>query len=70
MTVNVEREGKASARSELYKAIAPFANSDRRKAIRQIFETVLPYAFLWALMIFLMGRGVSYWLTFGLMRCW
>jgi omega-6 fatty acid desaturase (delta-12 desaturase) len=66
MSIEEEGKGIASLRSELYKAIAPYANSDRRKAVQQMFETFLPYAFLWALMIFLMARGTSYWLTLGL----
>ena len=63
MSEKVEGKGIPSLRSELYKAIAPYSSSDRRKAIQQVF---LPYALLWGLMIFLMARGTSYWLILGL----
>lgn len=61
-------QSKAQSRTQpdIYKRVASFAASDRRKAVQQIFETFLPYLILWVLMVLSMVQGYSYWLTFGL----
>ncbi len=66
MAAETEGNKLGAIRDNLYRSIAPYASSDRRKAIQQIFETFLPYALLWGVMIFTMSRGYSYWLTIGL----
>ena len=61
-----QSEAQGRKQPDLYKRVAPFAVSDRRKAVQQIFETFFPYLILWVLMVFSIARGYSYWLTLGL----
>lgn len=50
-------------REELIQAVAKYAKPDYRKAFWQISNTFVPYIGLWALMIYFMLQGYSYWLT-------
>jgi omega-6 fatty acid desaturase (delta-12 desaturase) len=54
---------KRTARPAWHGAIAAYARPDRRKAIWQLVNTFVPYAALWALMVYMVQQGVSYWLT-------
>lgn len=49
-----------------HKAISEYARPDLGKAIWQVVNTFVPYAGLWALMIYTIQQGVSYWVTLGL----
>lgn len=50
--------------SELNKLLAPFQKSDTRRSIFQLANTLIPYIFLWVLMIY--SLKVSYALTLAL----
>lgn len=50
-------------RKELIKAISKYAQPDYRKASWQISNTFVPYIGLWALMIYSVLQGFSYWIT-------
>jgi omega-6 fatty acid desaturase (delta-12 desaturase) len=52
-----------NSRKKLIEAVAQYARPDRRKAAWQISNTFLPYFGLWALMIFSVLQGYSYWIT-------
>lgn len=56
----------ASTWQSLNQTIAPYATSDRGKAVQQIFETFLPYLLLWVLMIVTVEQGLPYLLTLAL----
>jgi acyl-lipid omega-6 desaturase (Delta-12 desaturase) len=49
--------------TDLQKALQAFAQPDRRKAILQILDTLVPYVALYALMVVLVHEGFSYWLV-------
>ncbi|MGR8935940.1 MAG: fatty acid desaturase [Gammaproteobacteria bacterium] len=53
-------------RKILIQAVAQYARPDHRKACWQIANTFVPYIGLWALMIFTVLQGYSYWLTLAL----
>ena len=53
-------------RPEWYRAIAHYQKPDLRKAIWQLVNTFVPYFGLWALMVWLLRRGTSYWLVLPL----
>jgi omega-6 fatty acid desaturase (delta-12 desaturase) len=53
-----------STRQDLILAVSKYAQSDYRKAIWQISNTLIPYLGLWALMIFTVLQGYTYWITF------
>jgi omega-6 fatty acid desaturase (delta-12 desaturase) len=46
-----------------YPALAAFRYSDNRQAVWQLLNTLVPYGFLWFLMIRTIHLGYSYWLT-------
>lgn len=52
-----------TSRQELIKTVSKYAEPDNRKALFQIANTLLPYFSLWALMIFTIVQGYSYWIT-------
>jgi acyl-lipid omega-6 desaturase (Delta-12 desaturase) len=52
-----------AARPEWLGALRPYARADRRKAVTQLLNTLLPYVALWAAMIFAIRRGASLWIT-------
>jgi omega-6 fatty acid desaturase (delta-12 desaturase) len=49
-----------------YQATAKYEKPDQRKAIWQILDTFVPYVALWAVMIYMVVSGFSYWITFAL----
>jgi acyl-lipid omega-6 desaturase (Delta-12 desaturase) len=49
-----------------YQAIGKFAHSDRSKSRRQLLDTFIPYCVLWALMLYTIRQGYSYWVTLAL----
>lgn len=55
-----------AARPQWLGALRPYAHSDRRKAVTQLLNTLVPYVVLWAAMIFAIRRGVSPWITTAL----
>jgi omega-6 fatty acid desaturase (delta-12 desaturase) len=63
MSTSERSAARGRTRPDIYKAIAPYANSDRRKAVQQLIETFIPYGVLWALMVISMNQGYSYWIT-------
>jgi omega-6 fatty acid desaturase (delta-12 desaturase) len=52
----VNRPGKP----DWYSSVSPYARPDGRKAIWQLVETLVPYAAVWAIMIWLAHRGHPY----------
>jgi omega-6 fatty acid desaturase (delta-12 desaturase) len=46
--------------------VAAYAGADQRKAVWQVVNTFVPYFALWALMIYTVKAGVSYWITLAL----
>jgi omega-6 fatty acid desaturase (delta-12 desaturase) len=51
--------------ADLQEALQAYARPDRRKAILQILDTLLPYLALYALMVVLVREGFSYWPVLG-----
>ncbi len=49
--------------TDLQETLQTYARPDRRRAILQILDTLLPYLALYALMIVLVREGFSYWLV-------
>jgi acyl-lipid omega-6 desaturase (Delta-12 desaturase) len=60
---NEESSGPGRLRHDWYPLLATFRNSDNRKAIWQLTNTLVPYFFLWYLMIRSTQLGYSYALT-------
>jgi omega-6 fatty acid desaturase (delta-12 desaturase) len=54
------------SRSALYEELAPFQKPDRRKAVWQLVNTLVPYVGLWVAMVILIHQGTSYWLVLPL----
>ena len=50
----------------LQQALAPYGKTDLKKAVWQIFDTIVPYAALWVLMVLLLQYGYSYWIILAL----
>ncbi|HLE62984.1 MAG TPA: fatty acid desaturase, partial [Pyrinomonadaceae bacterium] len=49
-----------------YQAIGKYAYSDLRKSLWQLVNTFVPYGLLWALMLYTIRQGYSYWVTLAL----
>jgi len=49
--------------SKWYRALSKYEQPNLRKAGWQLLNTLVPYVALWALMIFLVRQGYSYWIT-------
>jgi acyl-lipid omega-6 desaturase (Delta-12 desaturase) len=49
-----------------YQDTAKYGQPNLGKAIGQLFNTLLPYAALWVLMLLTVQQGYSYWITLGL----
>jgi omega-6 fatty acid desaturase (delta-12 desaturase) len=47
--------------ADLAKAVQPFSRPDRKKAIWQIVNTLVPYVALWVLMVVMVRQGYPYW---------
>jgi len=51
---------------DLYKALARYEQASIRKATWQLLNTLVPFFALWAVMIYMVRQGYSYWITLGL----
>jgi omega-6 fatty acid desaturase (delta-12 desaturase) len=49
-----------------YQAIGKYAYSNLNKSLWQIIDTFVPYCILWALMLYTVRQGYSYWITLTL----
>jgi omega-6 fatty acid desaturase (delta-12 desaturase) len=49
--------------ADVQETLQTYARPDRRKAILQILDTLVPYVVLYALMVVLVREGFSYWLV-------
>ena len=58
-------EGK-TAKPAWYRTTAKYGQSDLRKSLWQIVNTLIPYGVLWALMIHTIQREYPYWVTLAL----
>lgn len=62
-----EDPGKARpAIDDLSKLTRKYAHADVRKACRQLLDTFIPYAGLWAIMLHAVQHGYPYWITLAL----
>ena len=57
--------GGRAAAAELARTVADYARPERRKAVWQIVNTMVPYLALWALMAMMVQQGYSYWAVLG-----
>jgi omega-6 fatty acid desaturase (delta-12 desaturase) len=57
---------KRAARPAWHEAISSFAQPSQRRATWQLVNTFIPYAGLWALMVYTIQQGMSYWITLAL----
>ena len=48
-------------RSDWFRALAQYEKPNLRKAVWQLLNTFVPYVALWALMVYMIGRGLPYW---------
>lgn len=55
-----QETGTSSMPPDLYSRLAPFRNPDRLKSAWQVINTLIPYFFLWYLMVLVIQRGYSY----------
>lgn len=55
-----------TTKPEWYSTLAKYAQSNTRKAIWQLLNTVIPYFVLWGVMISLVQQGYTYWLILAL----
>ncbi len=54
---------KASVvRADWYRSLSKYEKPDVKKAVGQLLDTMLPFFGLWALMIWMINQGYSYWL--------
>ena len=60
---SVSRAGTQTPESKWYKALSTYEQPNRRKAVWQLLNTFGPYIALWALMVYLVRQGYSYWIT-------
>lgn len=63
---NADRATFPINRKDLLRLVAKYARPDYRKASWQISNTLIPYIGLWALMIYTVLQGYSYWITLAL----
>jgi len=54
------------AQSSWYRTLAKYEKPDPRKAVWQLLNTLIPYAALWVVMVWMIRTGVSYWLALPL----
>jgi omega-6 fatty acid desaturase (delta-12 desaturase) len=66
MTAAKETSTPARRRPAWLKETTPFQKPNLRKAVWQLVNTLIPYLALWALMIYAMRAGYSYWLILPL----
>ena len=60
---NKDKQSQVRMWPEWYPSLKKFRNPDNRKAIIQLINTLVPYCFLWYLMIRSVQSGYSYTLT-------
>ncbi len=53
-------------KSAWYRTTAKYGRSNLRKSRWQLFDTFVPYFALWALMVYTIREGFSYWITLSL----
>ena len=61
MNLDSAKEKIYSTKQSWRKAVAPYQNSDLKRSIWQLINTLVPYILLWSLMLW--SLNVSYWLT-------
>src|SRR5947207_15204411 len=52
--------------SEWYRGLSKYEKPDLRKASSQLLNTLVPYIGLWVLMVFMLKKGITYWLVLPL----
>lgn len=63
----VDESAKAQlAKADLSEITRQFAHANCRKACWQLFDTIIPYGVLWALMLHAVRQGYPYWMTLAL----
>jgi omega-6 fatty acid desaturase (delta-12 desaturase) len=61
------RTGRRRAPPQTWqREVARYAHADNRKAVWQVVNTFVPYLGLWALMVYTVQQGLSYWITLAL----
>ena len=66
MSVRSEATKPAVSRPDWFQDVLKYQQPDLRKATWQLINTFVPYAALWALMIYTIQRGIPYWVTLAL----
>ena len=66
MSVGLGALGAQKARPAWYQALKKYQQPDRRRAVWQLVNTLVPYAALWVGMYWIIRLGVSYWVALGL----
>jgi omega-6 fatty acid desaturase (delta-12 desaturase) len=66
MSENSDHVKARAARPDWYQDVIKYQQPDLGKAIWQLVNTFVPYVILWALMIYTVRAGVSYWITLAL----
>lgn len=61
VNLNIAKEKINSTQKAWRKAVTPYQNSDMKRSVWQLINTLLPYILLWGLMLW--SLRVSYWLT-------
>ncbi len=56
-----EKSGTKPQKPDWYLQTAKFSQSDTKKAVWQLINTLIPYGFLWAVMIYLVKHNYPYW---------
>jgi omega-6 fatty acid desaturase (delta-12 desaturase) len=66
MSDQVGRPRTKTSRPDWFAMLDKFSHADRRRAIGQLLNTMIPYAGLWVLMIMTVAQGYSYVITLAL----
>jgi omega-6 fatty acid desaturase (delta-12 desaturase) len=53
--------GAIEAGGDWRRALSRYEQPDRRKAVGQLFDTLLPYGLLWGAMVWMLRAGLPYW---------
>ena len=65
MVAQSEKSKTSVSQSSWFRALSKYEKPDPKKAVWQLLNTLVPYLALWAVMIWMIRTGVSYWLTLG-----
>src|SRR5690349_3301864 len=57
---------KPISQTAWYRSLSKYEKPDRKKAVGQILNTIVPFVALWVAMAWMIRAGVSYWLTLPL----